>query len=163
MAVVKVAVYTGSFDPLTLGHLDIIARAAKLFDRLIIAIGEARGKSTLFSIDERLTMLRESCEHLSNVETTSFAGLAVDFANQVGASALVRGLRSGADYTYEVTMAQMNRSLRPNLETIFLPTSPALSHISSTLAKEIAGHGGNAELLCPPAIAERLRAKLKVR
>lgn len=161
MAVAKVAVYTGSFDPLTLGHLDIITRAASLFDRLIIAIGEARGKNTLFTIDERVAMIRESCSHMSNVEATSFSGLAVEFAAKVGASALVRGLRSGADYTYEVTMAQMNRSLRPNLETIFLPTSPALSHISSTLAKEIASHGGDAGLLCSPQIAARLCAKLR--
>jgi pantetheine-phosphate adenylyltransferase len=160
MAGGRLAVYTGSFDPLTFGHLDVIRRAATLFDTLIVAVGIARGKTTLFSVEERLAMIREVCSDLTNVKADSFSGLAVEFAGKVGAVAMVRGVRSSADYTYEVTMAHMNRALKPGLETLFLPTAPAFSHVSSTLAKEIASYGGDPGLLCPPQIVPKLRAKL---
>lgn len=156
----RIAVYTGSFDPLTLGHFDIIQRAACLFDTLIVAIGIARGKTTLFSLEERLSMIREVCSDLANVKADSFTGLAVDYARQVGAVAMVRGVRTSADYTYEVTMAHMNRALASGLETLFLPTSPGYSHISSTLAKEIASYGGDPALLCPVQVVNRLKAKM---
>ena len=155
----RIGVYTGSFDPLTLGHLDVIRRAASLFDTLIVAIGIARGKSTLFTLDERLCMIREVCADLGNVKTDSFSGLAVEYARDVGAIALVRGVRTSADYTYEVTMAHMNRAMLPSLETLFLPTSPNYSHVSSSLAKEIASYGGDPGLLCPPQVVKYLQAR----
>ena len=120
----RTAVYTGSFDPMTLGHLDVIERAAKLFDRLIVAVGTAQGKSSLFTVSERLGMMKEVVKGLKNVEVQSFDGLAVEYAKSENAEAMIRGLRSATDYAYEVQMALMNRALEPGVETLFLPTSP---------------------------------------
>lgn len=156
----RTAIYTGSFDPMTLGHLDVIARASGLFDRLIVAIGESGGKQPLFTIKERLTQIAAVVKPYKNVEVASFAGLAVEFAKAQGAVALVRGLRSATDYAYEVQMALMNRVLQHDIETLFIPTSPEVSHISSTLAKEIALHGGKVELLVPPLVARKLADKV---
>jgi pantetheine-phosphate adenylyltransferase len=156
----RIAVYTGSFDPMTLGHLDIIARASRLFDTLVVAVGESRDKTPLFPTPERLELLSAVCADLANVKIESFRGLAVSFAVERGGVALVRGLRSLADYNYEMQMALMNRALAPALETVFIPTSSQFSHISSSLAKEIALHGGDVELLTPPLVAARLRKKV---
>ena len=155
----RVAVYAGSFDPPTLGHLDMVVRAAALFDRLIVGVGAAAAKKPMFSTEERLEMLRELCGGHANVEVAAIAGLVADFARSHGARFLVRGLRSGVDYDYEVQMAFMNRALAPELETVFIPTRPELSHISSSLAKDLANHHGAVELLAPPAVARRLRSK----
>jgi pantetheine-phosphate adenylyltransferase len=156
----RLAVYTGSFDPMTLGHLDVIHRASGLFDRLIVAIGEARDKNGLFPVQERVALITDVCADLPNVTVETFKGLAVDFAREHAAVAIIRGLRSSADYSYEMQMALMNRALASDVETIFLPTSPQFSHISSSLAKEIALHGGDLNLLVPPEVAKRLAAKV---
>ncbi len=157
----RVALFTGSFDPLTLGHVDLIRRASPLFHRLVVAIGEAQGKSPVFSAAERLAQITAACASLPNVEVERFTGLAVDFARLKGASVLLRGLRSQGDFDYEMQMAQMNSQLYPGIETLFLPTSPQLRHISSSLAKDIAKHGGDAALLVPTAIAAALKQKLQ--
>lgn len=147
---------------MTLGHLDVIKRASRLFDRLVVAIGEARGKTALFTVAERVELIARVCEDLKNVSVTSFKGLAVEYAADQGAVVMVRGLRSSTDYNYEVQMALMNRALKPELETVFLPTSPQYGHISSSLAKEIALHGGDLELLVPPLVSKKLAEKIRV-
>ncbi len=157
----RIAVYTGSFDPMTLGHLDVIRRASQLFDELVVAMGEARGKTPLFTIAERKALIEETCADLTNIRVESFSGLAIAFAARKHARAMVRGIRSTADYAYEVQMALMNRAMRPEIETIFLPTSPEFSHISSSLAKEIALHGGDMRLLVPEPVAQKLAGKIK--
>ena len=162
----RIAIYTGSFDPMTLGHLDVIRRASHLFDEVVVAIGEARGKTPLFSLKERFGLIRAVASDLPNVTVESFAGLAVTFAKTRGAVAMVRGIRSTTDYAYEVQMALMNRAMSPTIETIFFPTSPEFSHISSSLAKEIALYGGDLNLLVPPlvqaALAKKIAGKKKV-
>jgi pantetheine-phosphate adenylyltransferase len=145
---------------MTLGHLDVIERASGLFDLLIVAIGEARGKQPLFPTPERVALVAEICAGMPNGRVESFNGLATDFAASRGAAALIRGLRSSADYSYEMQMALMNRALQPGIETIFIPTSPQFSHISSSLAKEVALHGGDVNLLVPPLVAQRLTARM---
>lgn len=157
----RLAVYTGSFDPITLGHFDVIQRAAKLFDTLVVAVGEARGKTPLFSVKERVELLRKMCKDLPNVEVESFSGLAVTYAAKRKACALIRGLRSATDYAYEVQMALMNRAMDHAIETLFIPTAPEFSHISSSLAKDIALHGGDVALLVPPLVAKKLAEKLR--
>jgi pantetheine-phosphate adenylyltransferase len=157
----RVAVYTGSFDPMTLGHLDVITRASRLFDRLIVAVGEAREKKPLFTVTERIDLVKSVCGKIKNIEVASFSGLAVEYASGVGAVALIRGIRSSADYSYEMQMALMNRAMKPTIETVFFPTSPEYSHISSSLAKEIALHGGDMNLLVPPLVSRRLAEKMK--
>ncbi len=155
------AVYTGSFDPMTLGHLDVIERASGLFDRIVVGIGESGSKTPLFPLKERLALVAKICSGLKNVEVQTFKGLAVDFAKDAKAQALIRGLRSSADYNYEMQMALMNRAMAPELETLFIPTSPQFSHISSSLAKEIALHGGKVNLLVPPLVSKKLAEKLR--
>jgi pantetheine-phosphate adenylyltransferase len=152
----RVAVFTGSFDPITLGHEDVIRRACQLFDQVVVGVGVANGKNPLFTVDERVALLRQVCRDLAQVEICSFDGLSVDFARSKGAKVLVRGIRSSSDYAYEVQMALMNRAMAPEIETIFIPTSPEYSHISSTLAKEIAIHGGDTALLVPDIVAKQL-------
>lgn len=155
----RVAIYTGSFDPMTLGHLDVIKRTSPLFDEVVVAIGEARGKAPLFSLEERIALIRKVTGNLSNVSVSSFAGLAIEFAKERNAVVMVRGIRSTTDYAYEVQMALMNRAMAPKVETIFFPTSPEYSHISSSLAKEIALYGGDLRLLVPREVAADLAKK----
>lgn len=155
------ALYAGSFDPLTLGHLDVIKRASKLFPQLIVAVGVAREKNPLFPADERVELIRSCTSDLKNVKIETFTGLAVNFARSRQAVAMIRGIRSTTDYAYEVQMALMNRAMTPEIETIFIPTSPQFSHISSSLAKEIAIHGGDMTLLVPPLVAKKLAEKIK--
>jgi len=157
----RVAVYSGSFDPMTLGHLDVIRRASRLFDVLIVATGEASGKAPLFTTPERCEVIAAVVADLPNVKVESYRGLTVTFAEKQRAVALVRGLRSHSDYDYEMQMALMNRVLAPAIETLFIPTSPQFSHISSSLAKEIALHGGDVNLLVPPLVARKLADKIK--
>jgi pantetheine-phosphate adenylyltransferase len=157
----NVALYAGSFDPLTLGHLDVIKRASKLFPSLIVAVGAAREKKPLFPVEERVELIRTCIAELKNVKVESFSGLAVNFARSHNVVAMIRGVRSTADYAYEVQMALMNRAMTPEIETIFIPTSPQFSHISSSLAKEIAIHGGDMSLLVPPLVARKLAEKIK--
>lgn len=155
-----VALYPGSFDPITNGHLDLIERSSALFDRLIVAILRNEEKEALFSVEERIEMLSEVVRGYSNVEVGSFDGLLVDYAAQCGASVILRGIRAVSDYEYELQMALMNRRLRPEIETVFLMASEAHSFLSSKLVKEVIRLGGKVSGLVPPAIEGRLRKRL---
>ena len=153
------AVCPGSFDPVTNGHLDIFRRAAALFDELVVATGTNASKNRMFEPDERLEMLRETCAELPNVKVMGFTGLIVDFCREIGAQAIVKGLRGGNDYEYELPMAQMNAHLT-GVETVFVPTTASLGYVSSSLVKEVASLGGDVSGLVPPAVLERLTARL---
>lgn len=158
-----VAIYPGSFDPITNGHLDLIARGSKLVDRLIVAILHNKAKRSLFSVAERMEMLTEVVRPYRNVEVTSFEGLLVDHAAARGANLILRGIRALTDYEYELQMALMNRRLNPSVETVFLLASEAHSFISSHLVKEVASLGGNVAGLVPPAVEERLKRRAPAR
>jgi len=155
-----VAIYPGSFDPITNGHLDLIERGSALFDRLIVAILRNAEKRPLFSVEERVQMLRETIAGLPNVEVDSFDGLLVDYAAQRSASVILRGIRAISDYEYELQMALMNRRLRPEIETVFLMAGEEHSFISSRLVKEVVRLGGNISGLVPPSIEGRLRRRV---
>jgi pantetheine-phosphate adenylyltransferase len=149
----------GSFDPVTNGHLDVVRRAATLFDEVVVAVLTNPGKPGMFSLDERLEMLAESLPGTPGLRVQSVTtGLLVDFCRSVGAQAVVKGLRSGTDFAYELPMALMNRHLT-GLETVFLPGDPTLEHVSSSLVKEVAGHGGDVSGLVPDAVLARLRER----
>lgn len=156
------AVCPGSFDPVTNGHIDIVGRAAKLFDDVVVAVGVNASKNRLFSAEERIEMLREVCADLPNVRVDGFTGLIVDFCRAIDAQAIVKGLRGGNDYEYELPMAQMNSHLT-GVETVFVPTTAALGYVSSSLVKEVASLGGDVSGLVPPAVHERLTARLAER
>ena len=157
----RTGIYAGSFDPVTYGHLDVICRAAKIFDRMIVAIGVNQTKPAMFSVESRIEMIRELCRDQPNVEVSSFSGLAVAFAVECGGTALIRGLRTEMDFIYEMQMALMNRSLSGDLETIFIPTSQAYGHVSSTLVKEVATYGGDVSSLVPPLVARKIAEKTR--
>jgi len=156
----RVALYPGSFDPLTNGHLDVLFRARRLADRVIVAILENDEKEPLFSIEERLEMIREIVGEDSVVSVRSFSGLLVDFAAQTGATLLVRGLRAISDYEYELQMALMNRRLAPSIETVFLMAKEEYSYVSSRLVKEVARLGADVSGLVPEPVRHRLEARL---
>ena len=153
------ALYPGSFDPITNGHLDLIQRGSALFDKLFVAILRNDEKAALFSVDERIEMLREVVQRFPNVEVGSFDGLLVEYAAQCGASVILRGIRAVSDYEYELQMALMNRRLRPEIETVFLMASEAHSFLSSKLVKEVIRLGGKITGLVPPSIEGKLRKK----
>jgi pantetheine-phosphate adenylyltransferase len=159
----SVAIYPGSFDPITNGHLDLISRGSKLVDRLIVAILLNNAKQSLFSVAERMEMLEEVVRPYRNVEITSFEGLLVDYAAARGANLILRGIRALSDYEYELRMALMNRRLNPSVETVFLLASEAHSFISSHLVKEVASLGGNVAGLVPPAVEERMKRRALAR
>jgi pantetheine-phosphate adenylyltransferase len=152
----RIAVYPGSFDPVTNGHLDVIQRASRLFDRVVVAVGRNSGKSALFSVDERVDLLRETCTDLPNVEAVSFSGMLVEYARSRGASVLIKGLRAISDFEYEFQMALANRHLAPDIETMFLMTSAEYQFLSSSIVKEIARVGGDIGPLVPAVVARRL-------
>ena len=154
-----VAIYPGSFDPLTNGHLDLISRGGSLVDHLIVAILQNTEKQPLFTIDERIGMIREAVAGLNNVEVDSFEGLLVDYAARRGANAILRGIRAVSDYETELQMALLNRRMRPETETIFLMAREEYSFISSRMIKEIITLGGDAGSFVPANVANRLRAK----
>lgn len=156
------AVCPGSFDPVTNGHLDIIRRAAGLFDELVVATGTNPSKSRLFDPDERMAMLGEVCADLPNVSVRGFTGLIVDFCRELDAPAIVKGLRGGNDYEYELPMAQMNAHLT-GVETVFLTTNAAWGYVSSSLVKEVATLGGDVSALVPPQVHGRLVARIAER
>lgn len=153
------AVCPGSFDPVTNGHLDILRRSASIFDELVVAAGANPSKSRLFGPEERMEMLKEVCADLPNVTVMGFSGLIVDFCRDIGAQAIVKGLRGGTDYEYELPMAQMNSHLS-GVETVFVPTNAALGYVSSSLVKEVAKLGGDVSALVPPSVHARLTARL---
>lgn len=155
-----IAIYPGSFDPLTNGHLDLIERGSKIFDDLVVAILRNPEKEPLFSLQERRAMLEEMTVRFSNVRVDTFAGLLVDYAVQQKASAVLRGIRAISDYEYELQMAMMNRKLEPKLETVFMMPAETYSYLSSRLVREIAKLGGSVQGLVPQAVEERLRRKI---
>lgn len=155
------AIYPGSFDPLTNGHLDLIERGSKIFDRLIVAILRNTEKTPLFSLAERRDMMEAMTEPWKNVSVDTFDGLMVDYAVKVKATAVLRGIRAISDYEYELQMALMNRKLAPNLETVFMMPAEAYSYLSSRLVREIAQLGGAVKGLVPDLVQQRLREKLE--
>ena len=154
------ALYTGSFDPMTNGHMDIITRSSKMFDELVVGVIVNPGKSPLFSRKERVEMIERVTKHLGNVTVDSFQGLLADYVNKNRFDAVVRGLRAVSDYEYEIQMAQMNRKLYPKAETIFLMTNPIYAYLSSSLVKEVAGFSGCVSDLIPELAYKKLIEKL---
>ena len=159
----QVAVFTGTFDPITLGHLDVIQRASGIFRRVIVGVGSNPDKPSLFTLDERVSLVRSCVAGLPSVQVDSFDGLAVRFVRSRGAGVIVRGVRSVADMDYELTMARSNRSLEPSIETFFLPANESYSHISSTLIRQIAREAGRKELakFVPAPVVDPLLAKFR--
>lgn len=155
------AVYPGTFDPLTLGHQDLMRRASRLFDRLILAVAAGHHKRTMFTLDERLEMAREQARPYGNVEVTAFQGLLRDFVVGHGGKVVVRGLRAVSDFEYEFQMAGMNRSLMPDVETVFLTPSDQYQFISSTFVREIATLGGDVSKFVSPLVLARLSERIK--
>ncbi len=155
-----IAIYPGSFDPVTNGHLDLIERGAKIFDRLVVAVLRNLEKDPVFTLTERVEMLREVTRPWSNVEVDVFDGLLVYYARKRGARVILRGIRAISDYEYELQMAMMNRKLEQEIETVFLMPAEAYSYLSSRLVREIARLGGPLQGLVPPVVEQRLRAKV---
>ncbi len=154
------AIYPGSFDPITSGHLDLIARGSRLVDRLIVAILRNESKEPLFSVEERAEMLQQVVKPYANVEVGTFDGLTVAYAAERGATLILRGIRAISDYEYELQMALMNRRLQPGIETVFLMAAETYSFVSSKLVKQVASLGGNITGLVPPIVEQRLRERL---
>ena len=156
-----IAIYPGSFDPITNGHLDLVQRGARIFDALIVSILRNDSKLPLFSVEERMDMLREVVHPYANVEVDCFDGLLVDYAAQRSATVLLRGIRAISDYEYELQMASMNHRLRPGIETVFLMANEAYTFISTRLVKEVYGLGGNITGLVPPSVEARMRDRMQ--
>ena len=156
----KIAIYPGSFDPITNGHLDIIERASKIYDKVIVGVLDNKRKTPLFSSAERVDMIRCETAHLDNIEVSAFSGLLVDFAKEHNASVIVKGLRTVADFEYEFQMALLNKTLHKDIETMFMMTDSKYSYISSSMVKELAGFGGNLSELVSPQIENKLKQKL---
>jgi pantetheine-phosphate adenylyltransferase len=156
----SIAIYPGSFDPVTNGHLDLIERGEKMFDLLIVAVLRNAEKQPLFTLSERIEMLREVTQKWASVEVDVFDGLLVDYARKKHAGVILRGIRAVSDYEYELQMALMNRKLEPRLETVFMLPGETYSYLSSKLVREIAQHGGPLEGLVPSTVEQRLRAKV---
>ncbi|AUJ33910.1 pantetheine-phosphate adenylyltransferase [Vibrio vulnificus] len=155
-------VYPGTFDPITNGHLDLIERAAKMFDEVIIAVAASPSKNTMFTLEERVDFARQVTRHLDNVTAQGFSGLMVDFARTVDANVLIRGLRTTVDFEYEFGLTNMYRRLLPGLESVFLTPSEEHAFISSTIVREVAIHGGDVTQFVPTVVAEALHQKKKV-
>ena len=157
------AIYPGSFDPVTFGHIDIIERAARISDELIVGVLQNKAKTPLFSVEERVIMLREVTKHLKNVKIIPFEGLLIEFAKQMDAKVIVRGLRAITDFEYELQMSQTNRKLNSDVETLFLTTSLDYSYLSSTTVKEVANYDGDITQFVPEFVAEKVTEKIKER
>ena len=154
-----VAVYAGSFDPVTLGHLDLIQRASELFDEVVVATGVHPTRKALFSFDERASLLREVTKGLPKVRIDAFDGLLIQFCKKIGARVIVRGLRAATDFEYELQIAHANADLEPSIDTVFLPTRTKYGFVSASLVREIATHGGDVSHYAPPVVCEALRKK----
>jgi pantetheine-phosphate adenylyltransferase len=159
----KRAVYPGSFDPVTRGHLDIIERAAAVVDELVVGVLNNNAKTPLFSVEERVNMLVEVTRHIPNVRVEAFSGLSVDFARKCGASFLVRGLRAVTDFEYELQMAQTNRSIDGTIDTLFFTTALNYAYISSTIVKEVSSYGGDISGFVPEVVADQVYRKIAER
>jgi pantetheine-phosphate adenylyltransferase len=160
----RIALYAGSFDPVTNGHLDVVRQAARLADQLVLAVGVHPGKAPLFAAEDRLAMLQETCAPLAKqagceLTCVTFADLVVTAAKRTGATMLIRGLRDGTDFDYEMQMAGMNGAMAPDVQTVFLPASPAVRPITATLVRQIAGMGGDVSSFVPAAVAARLKQR----
>ena len=155
----KIAIYPGSFDPVTLGHLDIIERAAKIVDELVVAVLMNGSKSPLFTVTERVDMLREVTKHIGNVKVMSFSGLLVDFAKEINASIIIRGLRAITDFEYELQVAQTNHILNDKIDTVFLTSNLEYSYLSSSTVKEVASFGGDISKFVPEYVIDRIYKK----
>jgi pantetheine-phosphate adenylyltransferase len=160
---VGVALYAGSFDPPTYGHVDLVERAAKLFPQVIVAVGVNPQRTPLFALDERMRLLRSILARHTNVVVEKFEGLLVDYGKKVGARVIVRGLRVGADFEYELQIAHANADLRPEIDTVFLPTRTSYGFISASLVREIASYGGDVSRYAPPEVCEALKQKFHPR
>ena len=158
----KKAIYPGSFDPLTLGHLDMIERSAKIVDELVVGVLNNSAKNSLFSLEERVSMIKEMTEHLPNVTVASFDGLLVDYMKEIDATIIIRGLRAVTDFEYELQIAQTNHVENPEVETIFLTTSLQYSYLSSTIVKEFASYGGDITKFVPERFIDRIYAKYNI-
>ena len=159
----RIALYPGTFDPVTLGHLDIIKRASGVSDKLVIGVLPNSAKRPWFTVEERMELIRKVTKGLDNVEVASFDGLTVDFGKKIGANVIVRGLRAITDFEYELQIAQINHKLNPDIDTIFFTTSIEYSYVSSSIAKEVASYGGDVTGFVPAAIIDDLYAKHKAR
>lgn len=159
----RIAIYPGSFDPPTNGHIDIVQRAAKLFDRVVVAVGTNTAKRTFFADDERIALMQEACRALPNVEVQGFDTLTVEFARKVGARFVIRGIRALSDFEFEFEMANMNRRLAPEVEMVFLMTSPEYLFLSASRVKELAAFGASVDGMVPPNVAKRLAATAKTK
>ena len=159
----KTALYPGTFDPVTLGHLDIIKRAAGVADKLVIGVLPNSVKKPWFTVEERINLIRKVTRDMENVVVESFDGLTVDFGRKIGASVIVRGLRAITDFEYELQIAQINHKLNPDIDTIFFTTSVEYSYVSSSIAKEVTSYGGDITGLVPPEIIDDLLEKHKLR
>jgi pantetheine-phosphate adenylyltransferase len=159
---VRTAIYPGTFDPVTLGHVDIAERGLRLFDRIVVAVADSRQKRPMFTLEERVAMFQEAASHLRGVSVVPFDKLTVHFAQDQDACAIIRGLRAVSDFDYEFQLAWMNRKLAEEIETVFLCPNEKYSFVNSTLVKEIARLGGDYEEFVPPAVATALRGRLAV-
>jgi pantetheine-phosphate adenylyltransferase len=160
----KIGIYPGTFDPITNGHLDIIKRALKLFDLVVVAVGENPQKKTLFSLEERIYLVKEAIKDIPEnhrIEVEAFSGLLIDFAKKKSACAIIRGLRAVSDFEYEMQIALINRKLSNNIDTVFLLTSLKWIFLSSSIVKEVAKFGGNVDDLVPKIVAEKLKEKFR--
>ncbi len=158
----RVAVYPGSFDPVTLGHLDVIERTAKIVDKLIVGVLNNNSKTPLFSVEERVSMLKEVTKHIPNVEIISFSGLLVDFAQQNNVNIIVRGLRAITDFEYELQLSQTNRIVNPEVDTIFLTTNLQYAYLSSSIVKEVAMYGGDVSRFVPEYVIDKIYNKFGI-
>ncbi len=154
-----IAVYPGTFDPITAGHMDLIKRAARFYDRLVIAVADNRNKNTLFTLEERIALVEQVLEEFNNVEVRGFNTLLVDFVHEVGGNVLLRGLRAVSDFEYEFQLASMNRKLAPEIETMFMTPAEQYAFISSSLVKEVSVLGGDVSEFVHPAVSKALKKK----
>lgn len=157
----KKVVYPGTFDPITNGHVDLVERACRLFDHVVIAVADSRSKNPLFNLEERVALCQEVLKHLDNVEVLGFNVLLAQFVEEQGAQAVIRGLRAVSDFEYEFQLANMNRALLPHMESIFLTPAEHLSYLSSSLVREIAALNGDVKQFVPAAVEEALKEKFK--
>lgn len=155
------AIYPGSFDPVTLGHLDIIERASRVVDHLIVGVLNNSAKSPMFTVEERVILLEKVTKHIPNVEVRSFGGLLVDFAHETGAKVIVRGLRAVTDFEYELQMSQTNRKIAPDVDTMFFTTNLEYAYLSSSIVKEVARYQGDISEFVPPEVAEAVWGKIE--